>query len=231
MDGTFLGAEDFAYGDNLSWVSRFHDLGIPVVLTTIKTAAEILHFRQLTGVGFPAIVENGGGYLASYEPRASAGPGALPVQSLSRLVPDGVRPLSGLPREAVVTLLGLTGKATELALARPFCIPVLPNFEGEIPSSVVIQHGSEIGNLSAAGQSKVAATVVAGAKHVAYQITALRFWRFGALCVPLAMPALMRCLASGPPLPAIHGLRGIPTSCWQTSDLRSPNPNLAKRQT
>lgn len=59
LDGTLLDHFSYAYGPAMPALHRLRQLGIPLVLNTSKTRAELLPLRQQLGNGDPFIVENG----------------------------------------------------------------------------------------------------------------------------------------------------------------------------
>lgn len=66
LDGTLLDARDYSFDAAKKTLSILQDAGIPVIICTSKTRAEILSIRQRLGNTHPFISENGGGiYLPS----------------------------------------------------------------------------------------------------------------------------------------------------------------------
>lgn len=64
LDGTLLDPEDYSYEAAAPALARLVAAGVPVILASSKTAAEIAPIRADLGLSaFPAIVENGAGLL------------------------------------------------------------------------------------------------------------------------------------------------------------------------
>ena len=61
LDGTLLDHETYRFDAALPALETLAARGVPLVLATSKTAAEIGPIRQALGRDVPAIVENGGG--------------------------------------------------------------------------------------------------------------------------------------------------------------------------
>ncbi len=60
LDGTLLSAEDYSYQEAVEAIALLKRKGIPLVLTSSKTRAEIELYRTRLGNDHPFIVENGG---------------------------------------------------------------------------------------------------------------------------------------------------------------------------
>jgi mannosyl-3-phosphoglycerate phosphatase len=75
LDGTLLDHEDYSHAAAEPALERLRAAGIPVILASSKTAAEIAPLRERLGLSrHPAIVENGAGILeAGAAPAAGAG--------------------------------------------------------------------------------------------------------------------------------------------------------------
>ncbi|MEX0405106.1 HAD-IIB family hydrolase [Aquibium sp. LZ166] len=63
LDGTLLDHETYRFDAALPALEALTARGVPLVLATSKTAAEIGPIRQALGCDVPAIVENGGGIV------------------------------------------------------------------------------------------------------------------------------------------------------------------------
>lgn len=61
LDGTLLDAETYSFDKALPALDRIKREGVPLVLCSSKTKAEIRRYRTLIGNGDPFIAENGGG--------------------------------------------------------------------------------------------------------------------------------------------------------------------------
>lgn len=65
LDGTLLDHQSYAFGPAQDALAAATDSGVPVILASSKTAAEIAPLRFELGLdGWPAIVENGAGLLS-----------------------------------------------------------------------------------------------------------------------------------------------------------------------
>ncbi|MEQ8825445.1 MAG: HAD-IIB family hydrolase [Filomicrobium sp.] len=61
LDGTLLDHKSYSFDAARPALSRAKAAGVPVILATSKTAAEVSEIADAMGLGTPAIVENGGG--------------------------------------------------------------------------------------------------------------------------------------------------------------------------
>ncbi|MEE9614174.1 MAG: HAD-IIB family hydrolase [Thermodesulfobacteriota bacterium] len=61
LDGTLLKATDYSFAEALPALERIKERGIPLVIASSKTRAEIEAVRARLGTGGPFISENGGG--------------------------------------------------------------------------------------------------------------------------------------------------------------------------
>ena len=59
LDGTMLNHEDYRFDEAVPALERAHAAGIPVILNTSKTRAELLQLREALGNTDPFIIENG----------------------------------------------------------------------------------------------------------------------------------------------------------------------------
>lgn len=74
LDGTLLDHETYAYSEAEPALSRLRDLGIPLILASSKTAAEIMPLRDELGFSHcEAIVENGSGVLEPQDDGSQSG--------------------------------------------------------------------------------------------------------------------------------------------------------------
>jgi mannosyl-3-phosphoglycerate phosphatase len=65
LDGTLLDANTYAVGLAIGTLRRVMDLGVPLVLSSSKTKAEMEAIRRRFGIVGPFVVENGGAIVAS----------------------------------------------------------------------------------------------------------------------------------------------------------------------
>ncbi len=104
LDGTLLDHRTYLYDAAQPALTRLRDSGIPLVLVTSKTAAEVAPLRAHMGFAHcPAIVENGGGVLEPFVER--------PVEHRShdRLLED----LASLPPELRGRFVGFSDMDAE----------------------------------------------------------------------------------------------------------------------
>ncbi len=80
LDGTLLDHDTYSFAAAEPMLGRLRDAGVPVILNTSKTYAELLELRQALGHEDPFIVENG---AAAYIPAGLELPesSALPMQN------------------------------------------------------------------------------------------------------------------------------------------------------
>lgn len=130
LDGTLLDHEDYSWSAALPALSRLRGLGIPVILASSKTAAEIAILRGQMRLGpCPAIVENGAGLLAANEKPDGRGEDYLRLRDVLDGLPPRLRNrFTGFGdwSDAEVALqTGLDREAAKLARRRAFSEPGL----------------------------------------------------------------------------------------------------------
>ena len=144
LDGTLLDHSTYDFEPARGALDRLRDEGIPLVLCTSKTRAEVEPLRATLGNGDPFIVENGGGvYMpAGYFPFEIEGAelrGAYQVLSIGDRYPDVVRALeraslatgvrvvgfASMSDDAVADATGLTLHEARLAREREFDEPFM----------------------------------------------------------------------------------------------------------
>lgn len=126
LDGTLLDHETYDWQPAAAMLDRLRALGIPLILATSKTAAEVAPLRAAMGFAqCPAIVENGAGVL----PGGAARPGGQRTHprlraALVRLPPyfDG---FSDWGAEAIARRTGLPAVEARRAAQRDFSEPGL----------------------------------------------------------------------------------------------------------
>jgi len=111
LDGTLLDHDTYSFDAALPALARLRALGVPLVLASSKTAAEIAPLRDKLGFSsVPAIVENGAGLLApgdapqtddsAYQAlRTALAEIAMPFQGFGDLGPKGIERVTGLPAD------------------------------------------------------------------------------------------------------------------------------------
>ncbi|NDV02645.1 HAD-IIB family hydrolase [Pseudoroseicyclus tamaricis] len=130
LDGTLLDHETYDWSPAAPVLARLRDAGIPVVLASSKTAAEIAPLRAEMGLSAcPAIVENGAGILPAGAETVPGEDYAALMQLLSgRPVAHRFRGFNEMSTEEVAATTGLSPEAAAKAKARQFSEPGL--FEG-----------------------------------------------------------------------------------------------------
>ena len=128
LDGTLLDHETYDFAPALPALSLLKELGIPLVLASSKTAAEIAPLRAAMGFSHcPAIVENGAGLLPAGETGAVTGADYTKLRAALDALPAPQRaPFCGfgdLDAAQVAKLTGLPLASAELAKARGFSEP------------------------------------------------------------------------------------------------------------
>ena len=135
LDGTLLDHQDYRWDDAKPALAALRERGIPLILASSKTAAEIAPLRAALGFAdCEAIVENGAGLL---EPgrdgiAESARNRDLLLATLRRVPADLRAGFSGFADwslERTIALTGLDREAAELARQRDFSEPGL--WQGE----------------------------------------------------------------------------------------------------
>ena len=94
LDGTLLGHHDYSIAGALAGLSRCEKLGIPVVPTTSKTAAETLSLMERLSLRWACIVENGS---AAIIPEQSPWRAAAPESGALRFGAERAQILDALP--------------------------------------------------------------------------------------------------------------------------------------
>ncbi|MCB1507326.1 MAG: HAD-IIB family hydrolase [Hyphomicrobiaceae bacterium] len=123
LDGTLLDHTTYSFEAARPALERLRQSGIPLVLATSKTAAEVAPLHERLGLGAtPAIVENGAGL---YDPAAPETGGDAAYQeirsalaALPRDLRAGFQGFGDLEAHDVATLTGLSEEAARLACKR-----------------------------------------------------------------------------------------------------------------
>ncbi|WP_290887861.1 HAD-IIB family hydrolase [Hoeflea sp.] len=130
LDGTLLDHETYSYAEALPALNRLKQLGIPLILASSKTAAEIAPLRAELGFSHcEAIVENGSGILEAGNYEQGAGENYQQIlQILNSLPPDLRRQYQGFSdwsAEEVSARTGLSLNQAAMAKQRRFSEPGL----------------------------------------------------------------------------------------------------------
>ncbi|WP_163849619.1 HAD-IIB family hydrolase [Pseudooceanicola aestuarii] len=130
LDGTLLDHQSYDYAPALPALSRLRAYGVPVVLASSKTAAEIAPLRaELRLTASPAIVENGAGLLPPNSPAEDKGDVydrlRACLDQVSAPLREKFRGFGDLGAGAVALDSGLSPQKAELACKRAFSEPGL----------------------------------------------------------------------------------------------------------
>ncbi|WP_136637517.1 HAD-IIB family hydrolase [Pseudooceanicola onchidii] len=137
LDGTLLDHHDYSWQAAAPALDRLKAHGIPLVIASSKTAAEIAPLRAELGFAHcPAIVENGAGFLAG-DSNPTDDTGSYPrlraaLDTLPAPLRKAFRGFGDMSDAEVASITGLSRKAARLAQTRAFSEPGL--FEGDEPA-------------------------------------------------------------------------------------------------
>ncbi len=143
LDGSLLDPWDYGFGGAREALERLEGEGIPVVLVTSKTRAEVQPIQERLGIVAPFVVENGGGVFfppggppppqgavgeAGGGARVSLGVGYPLIRAFLKSLPAGmrVRGFGDMPLEEVQARTGLSPDEARRARDREFSEPILP---------------------------------------------------------------------------------------------------------
>lgn len=162
MDGSLISATDFSLGSAQQSLEVLATRNVTVVLVTSKTATEIQRFRRRYRLSLPAIVENGGGFLAQGACEAIPLPWAVDTLTIEQRLPEALAPyrLSRQSQHTQAQILGLSGEDLPAALDRQFSVPLMPQVQpylDQLPEDLVAESGGRIVNVAGIGQSKAGA--------------------------------------------------------------------------
>lgn len=129
LDGTLLDHDSYSFAAAQPALTALAVRGIPLILATSKTAAEVAVLHEEMQLGdVPAIVENGAGL---YRPGVSAGQDSAyqALRAALTTLPDAVRQgftgFGDMTVEEVATITGLSPQAATLARQRQYSEPGL----------------------------------------------------------------------------------------------------------
>ncbi|SHG66108.1 HAD-IIB family hydrolase [Marivita hallyeonensis] len=129
LDGTLLDHETYDWSPAKPALHRLAQIGCPVVLTSSKTAAEIVVLQQAMGLSdYPAIVENGAGVIGLPGQDDIAEDYEKVRQMLDAIPPSLRKHFTGfgdMSADEIATLTGLSPDAARLAMKRDFSEPGL----------------------------------------------------------------------------------------------------------
>lgn len=178
LDGTLLDHADYSFAEARPSLSRIAAAGIPLVMVTSKTRAEVEELQCRLGTTGPFIVENGGGIFFGKGSGLNI-PGArdqgpyLSVRlgttyaRLRNFIEKvkgrfGLRGFGDLTPAEVSVLTGLSLKEARLAKEREFSEPFLLEWPGHLPrlaelarrEGLAVTSGGRFYHLIRAGQDK-----------------------------------------------------------------------------
>lgn len=130
LDGTLLDHDSYDWAPARPLLMALTEVGVPVVLTSSKTAAELVPLRAAMGLGqWPAICENGAGIVA---PGSDTLPDPAPRQRILAALETVSPPLRAqfvgfhdMGPARIATETGLPRAEAELAAQRAFSEPGL----------------------------------------------------------------------------------------------------------
>lgn len=126
LDGTLLSHEGYSWAPARPALKALRERECGLVLASSKTAAEIAPLRREMGFAdWPAIVENGGGVLASDGTGAAQGGCYDALRAAIGSLPPGFRGFGDMTASEVAEATGLSEEAAALAKARHFTEPGL----------------------------------------------------------------------------------------------------------
>lgn len=130
LDGTLLDHADYGHQAADAWLAALAEAGVPVVLATSKTAAEIAPLRAELGFAHvPAICENGAGIVPPGHGVPDGAGRYLDLRGTLAALPEGLRGgfegFGDMGDDRVAEVTGLSPVAASLARARDHSEPGL----------------------------------------------------------------------------------------------------------
>jgi len=142
LDGTLLDHDDYSWADATPAIERLTALGVPIIMVTSKTRAEVEALQREMGLEEPFVVENGGGvffpvrYADLTIPESTmASPYRLvtlgvPYSQVRRFVEDrrerfAIEGFGDMGAERIAAVTGLNLTQARLAEQRDFTEPFL----------------------------------------------------------------------------------------------------------
>ena len=129
LDGTLLDHESYSFDPARTALDRLRALGIPLILASSKTAAEIVEIQRAVGcAAYPAIVENGAGIL---EPGADTADDGryrellAAIDEVSPYIRSQFEGFNDLGPTGIAQATGLAPEQARLAADRRFSEPGL----------------------------------------------------------------------------------------------------------
>ena len=107
LDGTLLDHHDYSFTAANQGLQRCAELGVPVVINTSKTYAEVISLQHAIGLDAPLIVENGSALIAAKHlclDAAASGLNSLKIECQSR--DDGAHQfVFGVKRDYIISFI------------------------------------------------------------------------------------------------------------------------------
>jgi mannosyl-3-phosphoglycerate phosphatase len=180
LDGTLLNEEDYSLADAMPALARIERLGIPLIIATSKTRAEVEALQRELGMNSPFITENGGGiFLPTADRDVAIANGAqrsengaffalgvpyAQIRSFLKALPAPlrVRGFGDMAAREVAEISGLTLEQAALSKQREFTEPflvedaaILPSLEEKaVQAGLQVVRGGRFHHLIGAGQDK-----------------------------------------------------------------------------
>jgi len=128
LDGTLLDHDSYAYDGAQPALDALRARGVPLVLASSKTAAEIAQLHAALGLGAtPAIVENGAGIFDPTRPDAGSDEDYRRIRDALHALPDGLRSgftgFGDMSDGEVAKATGLSLEQAQLAKMRCYSEP------------------------------------------------------------------------------------------------------------
>lgn len=150
LDGTLLNHEDYSFDEARPALDRIKRKGIPLIITTSKTRAEVEVIQRAMGIQEPFIVENGAAvfFPLGYQGFHAAGFEIKPPYALIRIgrpyaeirefirrkgAAFGIQGFGDLSAREVGRLAGMSLEEAALAKEREFTEPFLVPREADMP--------------------------------------------------------------------------------------------------
>jgi mannosyl-3-phosphoglycerate phosphatase family protein len=145
LDGTLLDSDSYSFEPALDAIKLIKEKNIPLVITSSKTAKEIMHYRDILENDHPFVSENGGGIFFpreyfrdapfwldvgekyGYYMVVQGTPYAKLVDVLKKLKTKGfdIKGFSDMNVEEIQKITGLSEKEAKLAKERDFDEPIV----------------------------------------------------------------------------------------------------------
>jgi mannosyl-3-phosphoglycerate phosphatase len=145
LDGTLLDTNTYSFELAIDAINLIKERNIPLVITSSKTAKEIMYYREVLEIDHPFVSENGGGIYFpktyfrdapfwldigekyGYYMVVQGTPYAKLVDALKKLRSKGfkIKGFSDMDAEEIQQITGLTEKEAKMAKERDFDEPIV----------------------------------------------------------------------------------------------------------